>query len=118
MESGRNPITGEMLSARFGSMSLATEGRSTIRNDKQEFFKSLKLGPDAGRPTNMVEDIEGAQPQSMYKFTSKPSFYDPRDIKGTTSTQLIRDTNAVDYALKLDDIEGCVAIRIALRLAI
>lgn len=107
MDSGRNPITGELLSLRFGTMSLATEGRSTMRNEKQEFFRSLKLGPDAGRPTNMVHDIQGAQPQGMYKFTAKPSFYDPRDIRGTTSTKLIRDTNSVDYTLKLDDIEGC-----------
>lgn len=75
-------------------------------NSNAEHFKSLKLGPDAGRPTNMVHDIQGAQPAAVYKNTDKPSFYDPRDIRGTVSKQLIRTTNAPDNTLRLDDIDG------------
>ena len=95
---------------RFTTMSLATAGSATMGNARAEFFNSLKLGPEAGRPTNMVRDIQGAQPEGMYKYTNKPGFYDPRDIRGTVSKQLIRNTNAVDYTLKVDVIEGCVHI--------
>jgi len=91
---------------RFTSMSLGTRGAATMPNSNAEHFKSLKLGPDAGRPTNMVHDIHGAQPAAVYKNTDKPSFYDPRDIRGTVSKQLIRTTNAPDNTLRLDDIDG------------
>jgi hypothetical protein len=95
-----------MQDERFVTMSLGTEGSSTIPNYRQEHYKSLQLGPAAGRPTNMVRDIEGAQPAPLYKYTNKPSYYDPHDIRGTKSNKLIRDTNSIDYTLKLDDIEG------------
>ncbi len=93
---------------RYMTMNLATKGASTIRNYIADHHKSLKLGPDAGRPTNLVQDIEGAHPAGPYKYVNRPSFYDPRDIRGTTSNKLIRDTNSTDYTLKLDDIEGWV----------
>lgn len=97
-----------MVPDRYTSMNLATVGASTIPNYRAEHFSSLKLGPDAGRPTNQVSDIQGAHPSGLYKYTNKPQFYDPRDIRGTTSIKLIRDTNSTDYTLKLDDIEGWV----------
>mmetsp|Transcript_79432 Transcript_79432/g.158604 ORF Transcript_79432/g.158604 Transcript_79432/m.158604 type:complete len:570 (+) Transcript_79432:39-1748(+) len=90
----------------FVTMSLGTRGASTMPNSTAEHFKSLKLGPSAGRPTNLVHDIDGAQPAAVYKNTNKPSFYEPKDIRGTTSKQLIRTTNAPDNTLRLDDIDG------------
>lgn len=90
----------------YKTMSLATNGPATIPNFQAEHRKSLQLGPAAGRPTNQTNDIEGAAPAGLYKFVNKPSFYDPRDIRGNTSLKLIRDTNSIDYTLKLDDIEG------------
>ncbi len=91
---------------RYVSMSLGTEGAATIPNYQRDHQRTLKLGPEAGRPSNQVSDISGAQPNGMYKYTNKPSFYEPRDIRGTTSMKLIRDVNSTDFTLKLDDIEG------------
>ena len=100
-----------MKDERFVTMSLGTQGASTMPNVRREHQISLKLGPDAGRPTNMVHDIHGAQPASLYNFTNKPSFQDCKDIRGTVSKQLIRDTNSIDYTLKLNDIDGFVYSR-------
>jgi len=95
-----------MKDERFVTMSLGTAGSCTMPNARAEHFKSLKLGPDGGRHTNMVHDIEGAGPASLYKYPNKPSFYEPRDIRGTQSRVLIRDINAVDNTLRVDDIDG------------
>lgn len=64
------------------------------------------------RDINDVSDIEGATYQSKYeRFTNKPA-YNPADVPGSTSRQLIKPLNAIDYnrrpdnALHIDDIDG------------
>ena len=91
----------------FRSMSLATPGECTIPNARQDFMNSLKLGPDAGRPTNLVADIDGARPApGAGQYTNKQTYYEPTDIRGAGPMKLIRNTNAIDYSMKLDDIDG------------
>jgi hypothetical protein len=89
------------------TMSLATSGACTIPNSRQDFLKSLKLGPAAGRPTNQVLDIDGARPApGAGRYTNKQTYYEPSDIRGARPSTLVRDTNAIDFSMKLDDIDG------------
>ena len=95
-----------MSDDRYQTMNLATRGAPSLSNAKKEFKDSLKLGPHDGRHTNMVHDIQGAQPAALYKNTNRPSLYHPGDIRGTSSKTLHRDTNGPHHVLKVDDIEG------------
>ena len=89
------------------TMSVTSYGPSTIPNARSDFMNSLKLGPSAGRPTNLVSDIDGAQPAAgAGRFTNKQYLYEPSDITGAKPSKLIRNTNSVDYSMKLDDIDG------------
>jgi len=41
----------------------------------------------------------------MNKFTNKPDSYDVSDIRGTKPMGLHRETNSIDYTLRVDDID-------------
>jgi len=56
---------------------------------------------------NRTDDIQGAAPEyRATRFTNKSSFYDPSDIKGAHSNILHKNSNSMDYTMKVDDIEG------------
>ena len=70
-------------------MSLATPGECTIPNARQDFMNSLKLGPDAGRPTNLVADIDGAAPPRRWPVHEQANLL-RADIRGAGPMKLIR----------------------------
>jgi len=87
----------------FATMSLATNGPATIGNvDKPKWDKYQH-----DRDTNSIHDIQGSKPFLKYtQYTNKPNFHVPDDIGGAKPKQLMRTTNAPDYTLYHDDIEG------------
>ncbi|RYY72606.1 hypothetical protein EON63_20665 [archaeon] len=80
------------------TMSIASAGPATLPK-----FEPRHV---ATKNTIDVSDIDGAQPAPKYKvYTNKPIFQ-PSDVPGATSKQLIRGRNTRDNSLYIDDIEG------------
>lgn len=79
------------------------------RERLEQFMTQGRAHKSPLRATNDVSDIAGARPLlHAYAFTHKPHFYEPNDIKGSTSKQLHPTSRRVgnDDAYKQLPIEG------------